>query len=118
MIGPILQGLGKILFQNRKILIKAGQEAAKYYGKHHQVINRGIKIAVIALVQYNSYRAQQYEKKLQEQLKNYRESTNKKYKTAARGILNEIDIMIEKENLTEDEKKELRDILTRHAAWC
>lgn len=118
MIGPILQAIGKILLQNKKTIIKAGQEAVKYYGKHHQVINRGIKIAVIALVQYNSYRAQQYEKKLQEQLKKYRKSTNEKFKAAARNILNEIDNVMEKENLTEDEKKELRDILARHAAWC
>ena len=117
MIGPILKQIGIILFKNKDKVIKAGQEAAKFYGKHHVAVNRGIYITAIAVVQYNTYRAKKYENELQEQHKKYKEDASNQIKTEARSIINEIDSIIEKEDLTEEEKRELKDILQRHAGW-
>ncbi len=117
MIGPILKELAKILLKNKNAIQKTGQEAVKFYGKHHVAINRGIRIAAIAFIQYNTYRAQQYEKKLQEQYAKYKQDTNEQFKVAAKNILNEIDGVIDSQDISEDEKRELKDILRRHADW-
>ena len=64
MIGPFISKIGQLILKNRKAIQKAGQEAIKFYVKNRVAINTGIKIAAIAIVQYNSYRAKKYEKEL------------------------------------------------------
>ena len=117
MIGELLAKVLKVLMKNKATIQKGGQEAIKFYGKHQSQINAGIKIAALVVMQYNTYRAQKYEKELQEQYKKYKKDNNEQYKTAAKSIFDDINSVIKKANLTQNEKDELNDILKRHAAW-
>ena len=117
MIGPLLQKIGELIFKHKDTIIKAGKEATKIYTKHHVAINRGIKIAAIAYMQYNTYRAQKYEKELHEKYKKYKKSANERFKTEAKKTINRIQSIIAKQNISQNEKDELNNILTRHARW-
>ena len=66
---------------------------------------------------YETAKAKKYEKKLQASQKKYEKNVRSNGKKKAKIILEKVEDIINTVELTNDEKKELKNILYRHAKW-
>lgn len=73
--------------------------------------------AFVAYKAYETYRARKYEEKLQKLQKKYKETTKERYKEAGLKIFNRIRKVLSNACLPDKERKELKDIVKRHAEW-
>ncbi|MEA1972616.1 MAG: hypothetical protein U9N34_04900 [Candidatus Cloacimonadota bacterium] len=71
----------------------------------------------VGYVAYNTYKAIQFEKKLQALHKKHKTSQHNKYKREAKKVLTEVEELIEQYETSEDEKRESQNILNRYSSW-